>query len=55
MLDKCLTDLDAEIDALTQAGSWSRGCRQETLRQGPPPSPLRGLGTHDGVFRGMSI
>ncbi|KAK1340209.1 hypothetical protein QTO34_018774 [Cnephaeus nilssonii] len=24
MLDKCLTDLDAEIDALTQAGSWGR-------------------------------
>lgn len=37
-LDKCLTDLDAEIDALTQAGS--PGWRPS--RQHLPASPLHG-------------
>ncbi|KAK2506738.1 hypothetical protein MC885_016211 [Smutsia gigantea] len=38
MLDKCLTDLDAEIDALTQAGS--RTGDLETSARTSRPSPL---------------
>lgn len=45
MLDKCLTNLDAEIDTLTQAGS--RAGYQGVLMQWPaPPTPLPDLGSY---------
>lgn len=47
MLDKCLMDLDAEIDALTQAGSQGRVPGDPAARI-PPPSPLQAWGTLDG-------
>lgn len=47
MLDKCLTDLDAEIDALTQAGSRGRELGDPVARTSPP-SPLQGPHTLDG-------
>lgn len=37
MLDKCLTDLDAEIDSLTQAGS------QALMGRSNPPTPFQDL------------
>lgn len=47
MLDKCLTDLDAEIDALIQAGSQDRAPGDPAARTSPP-SPLQGQRTLDG-------
>lgn len=45
ILDKCLTNLDAEIDTLTQAGS--RAGYQRALMQWPaPPTPLPDLGNY---------
>lgn len=46
-LDKCLTDLDAEIDALTQAGSQGRVPGDPAARTSPL-SPLWDLCTLDG-------
>jgi len=43
MLDKCLTDLDAEIDALIQAGSQDRAPGDPAARTSPP-SPLQDEG-----------
>lgn len=53
MLDKCLTDLDAEIDALTQAGSKTGDL--ETSARTYRPSPLLGREHLMGVFGGRSI
>ena len=50
MLDKCLTDLDAEIDALTQAGSQGRVPGDPACKDLPLPPLFRVR-----VFGGMSI
>lgn len=52
MLDKCLTDLDAEIDALAQAGSQGRepgqgaraGCQGRVLKDDLLSFPSFGSG-----------
>lgn len=45
MLDKCLTNLDAEIDTLTQAGSRA-GYQRALMQWSAPPIPLPDLGSY---------